>query len=543
MQKHTFFTTRLAAGVLLVAGLTCTTLAVAQSDWPATFDGVNSMGPYAWVDGPTALRSDPQLTNGVYGGQVGNLRLAVCRASFQDGVHPGKYFNGQCNVSWGGKEVARTTDYQVLVNTQPQNAKYLTQRWNAAGEGFVGGNAGNTPLRVCQTWAADGTHLGKVWEGKCYYGWGGVEKADAAYGMLFLDFDKAAWQAAQNPLVNATTITIQPVTTQDQNTQVIYTNTGSPTPLIDPQQLYQLFQQNTANIQVGINWAPGSLGSGFNYVATYLPNLTYLMIDHYNITCTDPAQRRDRAEMYQAVRQGEVRAQAAMVLVMSEFAKSILNRNPATWTSEEKSYVQFLLALITDQRKRAGEEAQKNFRQWEYEEIGKRTSEGLVAMIDPLVNPPPEILAMAKAGYAVTPENVENYMAIIQACAAPIAAGIGAGSVGVLAAIGAGATIAGAISPSVKIAISIGGSVGRAALGMGSLAAGVAVVAIMIEAAIVKGEAVVKYEEYKVALNQAIAESTVPMTAERLRPLLDTEDGMKSLGSWLAAQAATGTAH
>ena len=90
-----------------------------MGQWPATFDGVKSMGPYAWTDGPTALKSDPQLANGVFVGQVGDLKLYVCRAKQSDGVHPGKFYNGTCSISWGGKEVLLTSGYEVLVNTQP----------------------------------------------------------------------------------------------------------------------------------------------------------------------------------------------------------------------------------------------------------------------------------------------------------------------------------------------------------------------------------------------------------------------------------------
>jgi hypothetical protein len=514
--------------------------------WPASFDGRSSLGPYAWVDGPTALQSDPQLANAVYGGQVGNTRQAVCRAQLQDGVHPGKYFNGQCNIGWGGREVALTTGYQVLVNTQPQQARYLTQRWNAGGEGFVGGEAGGAPLRVCQTWAADGTHLGKVWQGRCYYGWGGEERSDAYYGMLFLEFDKAAWQAA-NQVISNSYLTQPTVTlsTPPENVQVTVTTTNLNLPTFDPSVLENInLDYEPAFVVLRVDWAPGSMGKGFENVATYLPNLTYRMIDHYNATCTDPSLRRDRQEMYQAFKRGEVNTQAAMVLVMAEFAKNILNKSPDSLSVEEKSYARFLEALATDQRLRAGQEAMKLFQEWERQELEKRTNEGVYAMIDPLTNPPPEILAMAKSGYAVSPQAAENYMNVMAACSAPIAAGVGAGTVGVIAAIPGGvATVAGAIAPSVKIAISIGGSVARAIPLMSGLAGGIAVATLMIQAAIMKGIDVVKYEEYKVALNQAVADSQVPMTVDGLRPLLGTEEGLKTLASWLTAQAATGTTY
>jgi len=90
--------------------------------WATAFDGVNQMGPYAWVDGPTYLQKDPQLANGVFVGQVGDFKIYVARARQSDGTHPGKFYNGTCSISWGGKEVLLTSGYDLLVNTQPQNA-------------------------------------------------------------------------------------------------------------------------------------------------------------------------------------------------------------------------------------------------------------------------------------------------------------------------------------------------------------------------------------------------------------------------------------
>lgn len=242
-----------------------------------------------------------------------------------------------------------------------------------------------------------------------------------------------------------------------------------------------------------------------------------------------------------------------MVLVMVEFAKNILNKNAATLTSEEKSFVQFLLALSNHQRMAAADTAQANFKKWELKEIEKRTSEGLAALIDPLVEPPPEILAMAKAGYVVTGETVDNYMNVLAACSVPIAAGIGAGAAGVIVAGGGAATVAGAINPTIGAAIGIiqraGGEkviasiLSRALPTISGLGAGIAVASLMIQAAIMKGIDVVKYEEYKAALNQAIADSRVPLTQEQLRALLDTWEGMQALALRLTAQSATGTTY
>ncbi|MSS69988.1 MAG: DUF3421 domain-containing protein [Candidatus Latescibacteria bacterium] len=205
--------------------LTLTSLAGAQSDpntWPATFNGAPDMGPYAWVDGPTHLQKDPQLASGVFVGQEGTNRMFVCRAKMADGVHPGKFFNGMCNVGWGGVEKVHTSGYELLVNTQPQNAKFLPQTWvspaTAASATFTGGSAGTTAMRVARASYNNGVHPGKEWAGKCNIGWGGKEVAVTPYEVLSLGFDKAAWQASQAPQTQTFTTPLAPPPPQPKGT-------------------------------------------------------------------------------------------------------------------------------------------------------------------------------------------------------------------------------------------------------------------------------------------------------------------------------------
>lgn len=176
-----------------------------QTDWstqPKYFDGINSMGPYAWIDGPTAPRtSDGGILNGVQGGfDQGAGKLFLCRAQLQDGVHPGKYFGGHCNIGWGNQEIVLTQGYEVLVNTQPQDAQYFTQLWHsstsASGADFHGGSVGDTRMLVCRASYNNSIHPGKEWDGKCYIGWGGKEVALDQYEVLQLFFQKplvGAW--------------------------------------------------------------------------------------------------------------------------------------------------------------------------------------------------------------------------------------------------------------------------------------------------------------------------------------------------------------
>lgn len=48
------------------------------------------------------------------GGNEKGQSLYVCRAAYQDGLHPGKVIGRNCNIGWGGREALRP-NYEVLV--------------------------------------------------------------------------------------------------------------------------------------------------------------------------------------------------------------------------------------------------------------------------------------------------------------------------------------------------------------------------------------------------------------------------------------------
>lgn len=172
------------------------------ANWPAFFNGTTEMGPYAWANGPAYYKKDPSLSAAVLAGQDGQTKLYICRFSWKDGIHPGKFFNGQCNIGWGGREVAVGHNYEILVNTRPDLASFLTQNWvkrtsSGLDRLFIGGRVGNTDMVVCRAWNGGKTTPGKEWNGKCLIGYGGKEVADDNYQVLFLHFDHAKWLEQQ----------------------------------------------------------------------------------------------------------------------------------------------------------------------------------------------------------------------------------------------------------------------------------------------------------------------------------------------------------
>lgn len=108
--------------------------------------------------------------------------LFVCHAYYRNGLHPGKLFNGRCNISWGGSEISMNR-YEVLTSRAPLN-------WISANFGSIppraiqGGYQQNGPLFICQANYRGGTHIGKVVGQNCNFGWGGQEITIPRYNVL-----------------------------------------------------------------------------------------------------------------------------------------------------------------------------------------------------------------------------------------------------------------------------------------------------------------------------------------------------------------------
>ena len=109
--------------------------------------------------------------NAFIGGSEGSRKLAVCRAAYQGGTHPGKVVAGKCNIGWGGKEIV-IRKFEVMTN------KGVTLAWakGPSAKGMIiGGAERGRSLPVCRGKYKSGTHPGKVVAGKCNIGWGGKE--------------------------------------------------------------------------------------------------------------------------------------------------------------------------------------------------------------------------------------------------------------------------------------------------------------------------------------------------------------------------------
>jgi hypothetical protein len=528
-----------------------------MAQWAVSFDGVTTgLGPYAWVDGPTFLANHATMEAAVNGGQSGDTILYVCRAVGSDGTHPGKFFNKQCNIGWGGKEYTLTANYELLVNTYPRAyAKYFPQTWvsRLSNEGnqypFYGGLVGTQKIRPCRAFYNNGTHPGKEWGSNCLIGWGGNEVSVSSYEVLNLRFDKQAWTAAgsPNPASNTSDLSFLQYAQimGPQNLSVSGTpvfQVPPPPPLIED--YYKKIMEDFSAARIAsskTNWTPGYLGTGFSNLANTLPALMYSIIDEYNDNPNvAAANKKDRTTVFNGLVSGNTEAQAFMALLIANRAKVILDKPQSSWTVEELGLINYILALSTEQRLKAAGQAKNDFEAWKSDDRTGKTV-GLAALTYTPSKPPGAFLAMARGGYAITGANAPNFSRIIVTAAA-----LTAGAAGVTAAIvtGAGSTIMIVVSSGLatgsQIASMIGSSFAVAGATAG-FAASVALVAALVTSGIVKGVELAEYQKYVTDMDAAIADSKTPLTVDQLRANLNNGEGFTRVFYWLAAQASTGT--
>jgi hypothetical protein len=110
----------------------------------------------------------------VIGGAEPGRQLPVCRAPFQNGIHPGKLVARNCNIGWGGKEIT-IGKYEVLV-APPAEIRWLPAANGQVPPGAViGGKEPGRQLPVCRAPYQNGMHPGKLVAKNCNIGWGGKE--------------------------------------------------------------------------------------------------------------------------------------------------------------------------------------------------------------------------------------------------------------------------------------------------------------------------------------------------------------------------------
>jgi hypothetical protein len=143
-----------------------------------------------WVPGNGGIPA-----GAISGDTEGGRPLAVCRANYQGGVHPGKVVTGNCNIGWGGREITIAT-YEVLVG----NASWGPARPGLSGAVMGGSERGNG-IAVCRALFNGVRHPGKVVSGNCNIGWGGKEQVLQNFEVLYAAAGSAAAPPTPMPVM------------------------------------------------------------------------------------------------------------------------------------------------------------------------------------------------------------------------------------------------------------------------------------------------------------------------------------------------------
>ena len=144
---------------------------------------------------PNWVSWDPNANQGaVLGGQErGGTPLHVCRAKYNDGIHPGKLIDGGCKIGWGDREVRINTPFEILVRAgawQAPQGNYWQRGWSGNGAFLGGAEPANRsgPARdlfICRASYNGGLHPGKVVDGNCNIAADGGERRIPQYEVFY----------------------------------------------------------------------------------------------------------------------------------------------------------------------------------------------------------------------------------------------------------------------------------------------------------------------------------------------------------------------
>lgn len=110
---------------------------------------------------------------GAYPGGFENGRpLFICQAYYNNGLHPGKFVSGNCNITYAGHEIPQPP-FRILMGNN--------YRWQRVYPGAIpanavrGGYENGHPLYICRAHYLNGAHPGKVVGNSCNIGYAGRE--------------------------------------------------------------------------------------------------------------------------------------------------------------------------------------------------------------------------------------------------------------------------------------------------------------------------------------------------------------------------------
>ena len=160
-----------------------------------------SIGQVNWVSMKT---SGDLPNNAIAGGKENGQVQYVCRAKLGDGgYHPGKLFKSSsgwvCNCAGGDNEIVNRS-FDVLIQDGPiapqwRKLNEVSDKLNSIGVVTIDGHDNELYPCVYDYYRGlrhYGRHIGKLWKGKCEFGYGGTAiKKDDSDKILVLTINKS----------------------------------------------------------------------------------------------------------------------------------------------------------------------------------------------------------------------------------------------------------------------------------------------------------------------------------------------------------------
>jgi hypothetical protein len=144
---------------------------------------VLAIGSGAVLGAPQWVRGSSTVTNAIAGGAENGKALSVCRAAQGGGTHPGKRVGNNCNIGYGGKEVA-VNEHELLTGLEKEVAWVAGKNGEAVKGAVAGGSEGGKTLSICRFKHESNFHPGKVVGTTCNIGYGGKEVTSSSYEVL-----------------------------------------------------------------------------------------------------------------------------------------------------------------------------------------------------------------------------------------------------------------------------------------------------------------------------------------------------------------------
>lgn len=217
---------------------------------------------------------------------------------------------------------------------------------------------------------------------------------------------------------------------------------------------------------------------------------------------------------------GDLKALGKLLPFLMQEAKDILDRDPSTWSADEKHFIDYMTLTANTQRKLAAQQAAQGLADWKREQQAEADKQGLISSITLQEVPPDKFLLEAQTGVALDDTNTRAFVSL---------AG-GAAAAGVGAAVGVAATTVG-------VALVIEGTFQT--LAAGAVGGAIAVPIAMIVAGVKAAIQLSNVGDYNRKMDEAVAAAQKPLTASDLKSMFADKDGQKTVFGYLAAQWAS----